>query len=528
MAEAGGGTSGTSRMGEAPILAESGGGIPWSERQMPPGAGVWFCAASLAVLVLVSSAVALTEYRVSDDFRLVGQIDFSAALQYFHQTSGFGRNEYRPLVLLSFAWDNLWWGDRAFGYHLTNVLLHVANTVLLLLVFHRILGQILGQITGSLLPAFISAALFAFHPVHHSRIAWISARDSSLSLLFLLIAWLLYLSARGGDSHSEPKPGGIFAPRWAKRAMSGGAFFLALLSYEGAAAFPFVLAAMEICLPPQPGSWSERIQQAAWRTAPHFVVFVLYLGGWLILFGGSIGAYDLDLTVQGMLQNFYRLHYNVFYHIQRWLGLLYLLIGILVWRQRKAVGGPAGFACLVIWLGYLPFLPIQGFASRFAFFSSIGVALLLGLAGSGIRNGNTRELRSSIVSTVLLLALVGYYAHFSGRRLREWVEAGRIAEAIPAQLKALRSSFPSNATLVFDQIPAMHRDAYVFVTGLRAAVRGKYPGAVSEIFYYSTAIEPSLREQLMQQKPAFHFRYVADEERLMEVGGREVLADANR
>ena len=142
-------------MSNGPIPNESGGGIPWSEQQMPRGVAVWFCAASLAVLILLSSAVALTEYRVSDDFRLVGQIDFPTALQYFHQTSGFGRNEYRPIVLLSFAWDNLWWGDRAFGYHLTNVLLHAANAVLLLFVFHRL--------TGSLLPAFLSAALFAFH-----------------------------------------------------------------------------------------------------------------------------------------------------------------------------------------------------------------------------------------------------------------------------------------------------------------------------------------------------------------------------
>lgn len=507
-------------MGMEPIRRESGGGIPWSEQHVPRDVAVWFCAASLSALILLSSAVALTEYRVSDDFRLVGQIDFSTALQYFQQTSGFGRNEYRPMVLLSFAWDNLWWGDRAFGYHLTNVLLHAANAVLLLLVFRRL--------TGSLLPAFISAALFAFHPVHHSRIAWISARDGSLSLLFLLIAWLLYLSARERVFESTSSGAGLRQSGWARHAASHGAFLLALLSYEGAASFPFVLAAMEIFLPLQPGPWKERIQRAAWRTAPYFLLLIFYIAGWLVLFGGSIGAYDLDLTVRGMLQDFYRLHYNVFYHIQRWPGLVYLLIGILVWRQRKVMGGLAVFAWLVIWLGYLPFLPIQGFASRFAFFSSIGVALFLGLAGSEIRNWSTRELRSSMVPAISLLVLVGYYAHFSSSRLHEWVEAGRIAETIPAQLKALRPSFPSNTTLVFDQIPAMHRDAFVFVTGLRAAVRGKYSEPLPEIYYYPTAVEPSLRDQLLQQKPAFHFRYAPEQERLVEVGGGERPAEANR
>lgn len=511
-------------MGEAPILAESGGGIPWSERQMPQGIGVWFCAASLAVLVLVSSAVALTEYRVSDDFRLVGQIDFPAALQYFQQSSGFGRNEYRPIVLLSFAWDNLLWGDRAFGYHLTNVLLHVANAVLLLLVFH----QILGRLTGNLLPAFLGAALWAFHPVHHSRIAWISARDGSLSTLFLLLAWLLYFSARERNFKSTSSGAGLRHAGWARHAASHGAFLLALLSYEGASAFPFVLAAMEVCLPLQPGPWKARIQQAAWRTAPYFLLLIFYLGGWLVLFGGSIGAYDLDWSGRGLLRDFYALHYNVFYHIQRWPALIYLLVGTLVWRQRKETGGLPAFAWLVIWLGYLPFLPIQGFASRFAYFSSIGVALFLALSATGIRNWSRRELLSPSLSILLLLGLISYYAHFSSQRLHQWVEAGQIAEAIPAQLKALRPSFPSNTTLVFDQIPAMHRDAYVFPTGLRAAVRGKYSEPLPEISYSPTAIEPSFGTQLKQQQPAFHFRYAPEQERLVEISRPAVLEAEGR
>jgi hypothetical protein len=489
---------------------------------MPRGVALWFCAGALAVLVLLSSSIALTEYRVSDDFRLVGQIDLRTALQYFHQTSGFGRNEYRPLVLTTFAWDNFWWGDRAFGYHLTNLLLHIANTVLLLLVFHRIMRCIRGRLEGSLLPSFIAATLFGFHPVHHSRIAWISARDSSLSLLFLLIAWLFYLSGR--ERVVESAGSGALPPSgWARHTASLGAFLLALLSYEGATAFPLILAAMEVCLPLQAGPWKERMRQAAWQTAPYFVLLLFYMVGWLVLFGGSIGAYDLDWSGRGLLRDFYALHYNVFYHIQRWPALIYLLIGILIWRRRRELGALAAFACLVIWLGYLPFLPIQGFASRFAFLSSIGFALLLGLTASGIWDRYLREPRSPMIAAMSLLVLVGYYAHFSSRRLHEWVEAGLIAEAIPAQLKALRPSFPSNTALVFDQIPAMHRDAYVFPTGLRAAVRGKYSEPLPEISYYPTAIEPSLEAQLMQQKTAFHFRYAPEREQLVEISRPAIL-----
>ncbi|OFW03109.1 MAG: hypothetical protein A3G20_09430 [Acidobacteria bacterium RIFCSPLOWO2_12_FULL_59_11] len=115
-------------------------------------------------------APVLTDYRIADDFRLVGQFDFPAALRYFYQAPGIGRNE-RPVVRFTFAGDNFVWEDRAFGCHLTNVLLHTANSVLLLLSLERL--------TGNLALAFLSAALFAFHPVTHERVAWIAARDGA-------------------------------------------------------------------------------------------------------------------------------------------------------------------------------------------------------------------------------------------------------------------------------------------------------------------------------------------------------------
>lgn len=501
-----------SQMGSTQISGKSGAGIQKLEERFPAGIGLFFCAVSLLVLIPLFSAVVLTDYRVADDFRLVGQIDFPTALGYFSKTTGFGRNEYRPLVQVTFAWDNWIWGDRSFGYHLTNVLIHTANGVLLLLVFYRL--------TGNLVVAFFSATLFSFHPGHHSRIAWIAARDGSLSMLFLLISWLLYLSSRnprlspGSDSPDSARSVRV------KRAFSGAAFLLALLSYEGAVFFPFALAAMELLLAPQPEGWKERIQRTVRMTAPHFLLLVSYAGWWLFLFGGRLGAYDLDLTAWGLLRDFYRLHYSLFYHIQHWLGLVYLLIAVLIWRQRKACGGLVSFSWLLIWLGYLPFLALDGYASRFGYFSSMGVVLFLGLCASGISELSRERVRfQTILPALLLLTLVGYYGHFGARRLQEWVEAGRIAETIPTQLKALRPSFPANSTLVFDQIPRMHRDAYVFTNSFRVAVRSRYSEPIREIFYYPTTIEPSERDRLMQQDPAFHFRYLPEQERLVEISG---------
>lgn len=472
--------------------------------------GVLFCAASLLVLLPLVTAPALNDYRVSDSFRLVGQIDFSTALQYFHQTTGFGRNEYRPIVMLTYALDHLIWGDRPFGYHLTNVLLHTANSVLLLLVFR--------SLTGNLLLAFSAAVLFSVHPTHHSRIAWIAARDSSVCLLFLLLSWCFYLSVRrrhaDADSASLPRS----SVENFKQAASWVAFALALLSYEGAISFPFVLLGMETLLYRRRECWRKRLRQALQATLPFFLLLIGYVAGWLILFDGKLGAYDLDLTLRGIGRDFYRLHYRLFHHIQHWLGLSYLLIAYLVWRLRKEQPPLLWFSLLMLWVGYLPFVPVHGYEDRFGFVSCVGVALFLCLPMREVaRAGRYTPLSSAVIPVLLLALLAGYYTHSSGQRFRQWTEAGRIADSILTQVKATRPSFPPNARLLFEQIPAMHGEAYVFPLAFRAALRNRYGEMPGEIFYYPTVIEAASREELLAKQPAFHFLYLPEKQTLVEV-----------
>ncbi|HET8546490.1 MAG TPA: hypothetical protein VFL57_00725, partial [Bryobacteraceae bacterium] len=151
-------------------------------------AGLIAGAGALLLLTFVAWYPALQTQMVSDDFALVGRIDFSDALRYFRETFGFGRNEYRPLTAVSFAVDNWLWSDNAAGYHLTNLLLHGATSALLFLVLHAL--------TADLALAFTAAFVFAIHPVNHSRATWISARDALVCAVFLLAAIWLHLRAR--------------------------------------------------------------------------------------------------------------------------------------------------------------------------------------------------------------------------------------------------------------------------------------------------------------------------------------------
>ena len=90
-----------------------------------------------------------------------------------------------PLTWLSHMVDVQLFGLDAGGHHMTNVLLHVANTVLLFVVMVRLTNQ-----PGA---SAMVAALFAVHPLHVESVAWISQRKDVLSTLFWLLTMWAYV-----------------------------------------------------------------------------------------------------------------------------------------------------------------------------------------------------------------------------------------------------------------------------------------------------------------------------------------------
>ncbi len=482
------------------------------------------CAAALALLVPLAFAPALNDYLLSDSFRIVGLIDFPAALQYFHDTTGFGRNEFRPLIPLSYAVDQMIWGDQPFGYHLTSVLIHTANSVLMFLIFLRL--------TKAVLPGFVAGVLFAMQPAHHSRVAWIAARDSAVCLFFLLICWLAYLHTR--EREQAELAGAAGTTRGGRRLLRGvslAAFLLALMSYEGAVAFPLVLMAMETMVYGDGAPWRQRLWRAVKATLPLLALTAIYVAWWLLLFRGSVGSYDLLITVKGMAANFYRLHYRLFYHVQHWLGLAYLLAFYWLWRERKTLRPLLGFSIALIWIGYLPYMHVRGFADRFTMLSAVGAALLLGLCATSVAQYcNSRRAAVpglAIVPLALILLFSGYYAWGTGRRMKQWVAAGEKAEALLAQLQQMHPAFPEDATLLLDRIPTMHENAYVFPTGLEAAIRRRYRQELPEIHYFPAEVTAEVREQLLNQKPSYHFRYMPEQGRLVQISAPDRIS-ANR
>ena len=91
---------------------------------------------------------------------------------------------WRPLTWLTHLLDWQIYGRNAGGHHLTNVILHLVNTLLLLVVMQRM--------TGDVWRSALVAGLFALHPLHVGSVAWVTERKDVLSGLFWMLTMLAY------------------------------------------------------------------------------------------------------------------------------------------------------------------------------------------------------------------------------------------------------------------------------------------------------------------------------------------------
>jgi tetratricopeptide (TPR) repeat protein len=96
----------------------------------------------------------------------------------------FDASNWHPLTWVSHMLDCSLYGLFPGGHHITGILFHTANTVLLFLLLKRL--------TAALWPSAFVAALFAWHPLHVESVAWICERKDVLSMFFLLLTIWAY------------------------------------------------------------------------------------------------------------------------------------------------------------------------------------------------------------------------------------------------------------------------------------------------------------------------------------------------
>jgi tetratricopeptide (TPR) repeat protein len=185
---------------------------------------------------------------------------------------------WHPITFLSHMLDCQWFGLAPWGHHLTSLLLHAANTVLVFLVFRAM--------TGAMWRSFFVAAFFGVHPLHVESVAWVAERKDVLSAFFWLLTMLAYVryvkfadaggaAAHVGKQSNSKSP--VTASRRRARIWYVAAlvlFALGLMSKPMVVTLPFVLLLLDYWPLRRTGdsTTSARWRRLALEKAPFFAL----------------------------------------------------------------------------------------------------------------------------------------------------------------------------------------------------------------------------------------------------------------
>jgi protein O-mannosyl-transferase len=345
-----------------------------------------------------------------------------------------------PLTWLSLQLDASLFGTDAWGFHLTNLILHLANVVLLFWVVRHM--------TGKTWESALVAALFAVHPLHVESVAWVTERKDVLSTFFCMLTL-------AGYAHYTA------APSWRRYLEVVVPFALGLLAKPMLVTLPFALLLLDVwplrrlgflCGPAEDGpvfrscSW----QHAVFEKIPLFLLAAL---GSVITFLAQQGssavldwtAFPLEARLSNAVESYalYLLatiwpeNLGVFYPLAREVNVAGLVLSLIILSAITAACIWQARACpawLIGWLWFLGTLvPViglvqvgeQGRADRFAYIPHIGLFLgiVFGLSDLARRWKWSTALCAVLAgSMVLLLALgtwfqAGYWQN--GRTLWE-------------------------------------------------------------------------------------------------------------
>ena len=217
--------------------------------QQPPGRCSFFTGRNELLWIALGLIVAnlavywrLTGYQFlnfDDDWYVVNNTSVSGGFTWAGVRWALTSLDYfywQPLTWLSHMLDCQLFGLNAGSHHLTNLLIHVINTLLVFALFRRM--------TGRTWRSGMVAALFSLHPLAVESVAWIAERKNLLSGLFCLLTMWAYV-------HYVEQPS-TKRYRWVLLAFIGG-----LMAKPMLLTLPFALLALDYW-PLQRPEWSSR------------------------------------------------------------------------------------------------------------------------------------------------------------------------------------------------------------------------------------------------------------------------------
>jgi len=337
-------------------------------------------------------------------------------------TANYSSN-WHPLTWLSHALDCQLYGLNAGGHHVTNLLIHAVNVLLLFLLLWRA--------TRAAGASAMVAALFAIHPLNVESVAWVAERKNVLSMFFFLLA----LGAYGWY---------VQRPSWKRYGLAALFFAMGLASKPMVITLPFVLLLLDYWPLGRFQGWTTPSPEVSPIQLPWFrlalekmPLLLLSMGSAAITIvaqrsGNSIEPMPLSWRLENAVYAYATYVARIFWPVnlaliyphplnsltaaQITLSLLFLLgVTVFVWQQRRkkayAVTG---------WLWFLgTLMPVigiiqvgaQGMADRYMYLPAIGLFLIVvwgAVEFIRARSLNSRFVAAASIAVLATLSVVTF------------------------------------------------------------------------------------------------------------------------
>ncbi len=357
-------------------------------------------------------------------------------------------NSFRPICDLSMWIDYNIWGLNAFGFHITNILLHLFSTYLVGIFCFRLLdGYQLKEIAKS--NAILIATIFFVYCFHSETLFWIIGRSASLGTVFFLLSIISYLNRKNSRSY-------FFSLLF----LSAG-----LMTYESVLIIPFVFLILSwLDVKRNSSSWKA---EAKYLIAP-FCILIGYFIARYYFIHQLVGEYEgekflnLDITGLGwnwlklILRSFSRQSGSFFLLVIAFLITTVSILSFLFLRQRILV-----VSLLLLWMiSYLPYLSlgIDTFGSegeRYLYLPSVFLSIIIGL---GIVNA------AKSFKYIISLAFFTIHIILLNEFKNEYEVASAVTKATVDQFKKIESQ-----TIYIKQLPEENNGAIIFRSGIEEA-----------------------------------------------------------
>jgi tetratricopeptide (TPR) repeat protein len=235
----------------------------------------------MAAIALLLTAATLAVYLQVGQHQFVGLDDGPYVTRNLHVAGGITAGNvfwaftslnyfyWQPVTWLSHMADVQLFGLNPGAHHLVNVVFHLANTVLLLVLLNRL--------TGSVWRSSFVAAVFALHPLHVESVAWIAERKDVLSAFFGFLALICY---------------GRYAASGKRSAylLTLGAFVLGLMSKPMLVTLPLLMLLLDLWpleRYAQGAGWRDRLRRGSALVLEKLPFFICSLLAGLVTFYGQ-------------------------------------------------------------------------------------------------------------------------------------------------------------------------------------------------------------------------------------------------